>query len=146
MTTIPNIDNSLTQLEDIAPDILFSPSYQQQHREIFKEYFHKNYILVDKVNELTYSTNHVTYSIYYNEKQKDVRLYRSMNGCFSSQHAFVSIDSIEHQIAELKKTIQQQVQPKTIEWFANQLPPLEKIVSLYNNPTNTESNQKLKIK
>ena len=131
-----------TNFEDISPDTLFSERFQNHldARVAFKEYFSTHYQKLDTIRELTYTTNHAFYTLFYNESKNDVRILRDENGCFHSHQEFVSIESVEKKISDIKKNLElHKDDPQYTSFHEPQLPPLEKVVEVYRNPVKNEN-------
>lgn len=92
---IENVLNSYT------PDVIFSNDFQKEHpglQQSFTDYFHDNYKLVKQVREVTHSTNRVSFNLYLNKKNNDIRIVRQESGCFHSEEKFVSLAFIQSEI------------------------------------------------
>lgn len=127
-------------LDLYSPDVIFSLEFQKNHPDVkqhFEQYFQSNYQFINQFQEINYSTNHITYLVFQNLKNNDIRIIRQVVGCFSSEQKFVSLDFIRneiHSIEEEKTTFCKKL-PKnkilqTELYFNSRIESLEKIFTL----------------
>lgn len=153
--------NDLTKenaLNSYSPEFIFSPEFVIKHPELrpsFQEYFTNNYSLVKTLREVTYSTNHVNYLLFFNTDNKDTRILREENGCFHSNQKFVPIDFVQKEIdyIENEKKVMCAKIPKdklsqAHEHFDNKINSLLNVVKAYTelSENNNEVQKSLKPK
>lgn len=141
---------NLEILENTHPDVLFSNSFQQQNKHLqssFSEFFKKHYFEVSSVQEVTYSTNHVTYYFFKNEKNNDIRIIRSESGCFHSNERFTSLESIEQHLNSIKEDKERSINNaldkdigKIVDYFDQKIHSLDKVFTIYQQLKNTTTN------
>lgn len=131
------------------PDILFSENFQKMNfhlKKAFNDFVKENYKEVDKVNEVNYSTNHVTYYFYKNEQSNDVRILRAESGCFSSNQKFVSIDTIEKHKKSLEEErdifipkLPEDKRQDSIAWCNTKIDSVAKVLTTYEELKNSKT-------
>lgn len=141
---------NMDTLENTHPDVLFSNSFQNQNNHLqssFREFFKKNYFEVSSVQEVTYSTNHVTYYFFKNEKNNDIRVIRSESGCFHSNERFASLESIEKHLNSIKEDKEKSLNNaldkdigRIVDYFDQKIHSLDKVFTVYQQLKNSTTN------
>lgn len=144
-----NNEDNIKVVASTPPDILFSSDFQKYNfhlRKAFHDFFQQNYQEVEKVKEVTYSTNHVTYHFFKNENTNDVRILRAESGCFHSNQKFVSLDYIENHKKDLENErdifvpkLPEDKRQDSIEWCNNKINSVAQVLTSYTELTNTKA-------
>lgn len=145
-------EKAIHNLEATDPNVIFESSFKTSPLHFaFADFFKKNYNEVKTIREITYSTNHVTYHLFQNNKNNDIRILRAESGCFHSTQNFVSVEQIEIHIQNLEKEKQYFVQSENYQnnkekidnWCDSKINSVKSVISAYQELIN---NVKLKPK
>lgn len=137
---------AIQTLEATDPDILFEESFKTSPlRFAFADFFKKNYAEVESIREVTYSTNHVTYYLFKNNSNNDIRILRAESGCFHSNQNFVSVDFIENHIQSLVKEKEffmnsenyKQESEDVDKWCDTKINSVKKVITSYQQLVNS---------